>query len=164
MLLFRQRFTGCLDVPDSPVLGAVAATEYIGGWPWHYNANTNRAGVWLLVTPQKPLYALPRDDRQPLLRGHAEDRPRDNPQHRGRRDVAIPVILLRSPYGRGGVHSTMARLFAERGYHAVVQFTRGTFGCEGRIDFDREAADGRSAADWIVDQPWSNGVLGTCCR
>jgi hypothetical protein len=80
------------------------------------------------------------------------------------RDVAIPVILLRSPYGRGGVHSTMARLFAERGYHAVVQFTRGTFGCEGRIDFDREAADGRSAADWIVDQPWSNGVLGTCCR
>jgi uncharacterized protein len=72
-----------------------------------------------------------------------------------------PVILLRSPYGRGGVYGTMARLFAERGYHAVVQSTRGTFGSEGRIDFDREAADGRSAADWIVDQPWSNGVLGT---
>jgi hypothetical protein len=34
----------------------------------------------------------------------------------------------------------MARLFAERGYHAVVQSTRGTFGSEGRIDFDREAA------------------------
>jgi uncharacterized protein len=72
-----------------------------------------------------------------------------------------PVILLRSPYGRGGVYGTMARLFAERGYHAVVQSTRGTFGSEGRIDFDREAADGRSAADWIVDQPWSSGVLGT---
>jgi uncharacterized protein len=72
-----------------------------------------------------------------------------------------PVILLRSPYGRGGVYGTMARLFAERGYHAVVQSTRGTFGSEGRIDFDREAADGRAAADWIVDQPWSDGVLGT---
>jgi uncharacterized protein len=73
----------------------------------------------------------------------------------------LPVILMRSPYGRGGVYGTMARLFAERGYHAVVQSTRGTFGSEGRIDFDREAADGRSAADWIVGQPWSNGVLGT---
>ena len=61
-----------------------------------------------------------------------------------------PVILLRSPYGRAGAYGTMARLFAERGYHAVVQSTRGTFGSEGRIDFDREAADGRAAADWIV--------------
>jgi uncharacterized protein len=72
-----------------------------------------------------------------------------------------PVVLLRSPYGRAGAYGTMARLFAERGYHAVVQSTRGTFGSEGRIDFDREAADGRAAADWIVDQPWSNGDLGT---
>ena len=72
-----------------------------------------------------------------------------------------PVILLRSPYGRAGVYGTMGRLFAERGYHAVVQSTRGTFGSEGRIDFDREATDGRAAADWIVDQPWSNGDLGT---
>jgi putative CocE/NonD family hydrolase len=73
----------------------------------------------------------------------------------------LPVILLRSPYGRRGVYGTMARLFAERGYHAVVQSTRGTFGSEGHIDFDREAADGRAAADWIVEQPWSNGDLGT---
>jgi uncharacterized protein len=73
----------------------------------------------------------------------------------------LPVIVLRSPYGRGGVYGTIARLFAERGYHAVVQSTRGTFGSEGHIDFDREAADGRAAADWIVEQPWSNGDLGT---
>jgi predicted acyl esterase len=37
----------------------------------------------------------------------------------------------------------MARLFAERGYHAVVQSTRGTFGSGGQIDFDLEAGDGR---------------------
>jgi uncharacterized protein len=73
----------------------------------------------------------------------------------------LPVILLRSPYGRGGVYGTMARLFAERGYHAVVQSTRGTFGSGGRIDFDREATDGRAAADWIAEQPWCNGDLGT---
>ena len=68
---------------------------------------------------------------------------------------------MRSPYGRRGVYGTMARLFAERGYHAVVQSTRGTFGSEGHIDFDLEATDGRAAADWIVEQPWSNGDLGT---
>ena len=59
-------------------------------------------------------------------------------------DRPRPVILLRSPYGRGGVYGTMARLFAERGYHAAVQSTRGTFGSEGRIDFDqRQPTAGR---------------------
>lgn len=55
----------------------------------------------------------------------------------------LPVILMRTPYGRRGPYGTMARLFAERGYHAVVQSTRGTFGSGGQIDYDREAADGR---------------------
>jgi len=73
----------------------------------------------------------------------------------------LPVILIRSPYGRRGVHGTIARLFAERGYHAVVQSTRGTFGSGGRLDFDTEAADGRAAADWITGQPWSDGTIGT---
>jgi uncharacterized protein len=81
--------------------------------------------------------------------------------YRARQSRPLPVILMRSPYGRRGVYGTMARLFAERGYHAVVQSTRGTFGSGGHIDFDLEATDGRAAADWIVEQPWSNGDLGT---
>jgi uncharacterized protein len=72
----------------------------------------------------------------------------------------LPVILIRSPYGRG-VYGTLARLFAERGYHAVIQSTRGTFGSGGRIDFDAEAGDGRATADWIIEQPWSDGTIGT---
>ncbi len=72
----------------------------------------------------------------------------------------LPVILMRSPYGRGVLAAT-ARLFAERGYHAVIQSTRGTFGSGGRVDFDAEAADGRAAADWITRQPWSDGTIGT---
>jgi len=72
----------------------------------------------------------------------------------------LPVILMRSPYGRG-VLGTIARLFAERGYHAVIQSTRGTFGSGGRLDFGAEAADGRAAADWIIRQPWSDGTIGT---
>jgi hypothetical protein len=73
----------------------------------------------------------------------------------------LPTILIRCPYGRRGPWGGAARLFAERGYHAVVQSTRGTFGSGGEIDADREAGDGRTTADWIIDQPWSNGELGT---
>ncbi|HEY6278374.1 MAG TPA: CocE/NonD family hydrolase [Streptosporangiaceae bacterium] len=72
----------------------------------------------------------------------------------------LPTILIRSPYGRSGPYGVIARVFAERGYHAVVQSTRGTFGSGGQIDADREAGDGRAAADWVVDQDWSNGEIG----
>src|ERR1700743_1281118 len=75
-----------------------------------------------------------------------------------------PTILIRTPYGRrgiGGGAGLSARFFAERGYHAVVQSTRGTFGSGGEIGFDREAGDGRATADWITGQSWSNGDLGT---
>ena len=73
----------------------------------------------------------------------------------------LPVILMRTPYGRRAPYGTLARLFAERGYHAVLQSTRGTFGSGGQIDWDREADDGRAAADWIIRQPWSNGAIGS---
>ena len=73
----------------------------------------------------------------------------------------LPTILIRCPYGRRNPWGGTARLFAERGYHAVVQSTRGTFGSGGEIDADCEAGDGRATADWIIDQPWSNGELGT---
>jgi uncharacterized protein len=72
----------------------------------------------------------------------------------------LPVIVMRTPYGRRGPYGTIARLFAERGYHAVIQSTRGTFGSGGHLDYDREADDGRAAADWIIRQPWSNGEIG----
>ena len=62
----------------------------------------------------------------------------------------LPTVLMRCPYGRRGPYGTLARLLAERGYHAVVQSTRGTFGSGGQLDPDREAADGRAAAEWIV--------------
>ena len=72
----------------------------------------------------------------------------------------LPTIVMRSPYGRRGPYGTIARLFAERGYHGVLQSTRGTFGSGGQVDFDREAADGRATADWITGQDWSNGEIG----
>lgn len=72
-----------------------------------------------------------------------------------------PAILIRTPYGRAGAWGLFARGFAERGYQVVIQSCRGTFGSGGEITFSAEAADGRSAADWIVSQRWSNGEIGT---
>jgi len=73
-----------------------------------------------------------------------------------------PTVLMRSPYGRSRlVWGGFAERFAERGYHVVIQSCRGTFGSGGRLDFHAEGADGRSAADWIVTQRWSNGEIGT---
>lgn len=72
-----------------------------------------------------------------------------------------PAILIRTPYGRAGVWGLFARGFAQRGYNAVIQSCRGTFGSGGEITFSAEAADGRSLADWIVTQRWSNGEIGT---
>lgn len=72
-----------------------------------------------------------------------------------------PTILIRSPYGRAIPWGMFARAFAARGYHAVIQSCRGTFGSGGEVSFSAEAEDGRAAADWIVTQRWSNGEIGT---
>ncbi len=81
----------------------------------------------------------------------------------------VPTILIRSPYGRrqsagffGLVMALTARIFAERGYHVLVQDTRGRFDSQGEFNpYFAEIDDGRATLDWILAQPWSNGVIGT---
>src|SRR5580765_3928428 len=73
------------------------------------------------------------------------------PSERAAQDV--PVVLLRSPYGRRQV-GIIGRLFAERGYQVVIQSCRGTFGSGGEwVPFRNEAADGRATLDWLSSQP-----------
>ncbi len=77
---------------------------------------------------------------------------------RARHDGTQPVILMRSPYGRGGIHAFAARAFAERGFQVVVQSCRGTSGSGGDFNAYRdEAADGRATLDWLEAQSWSKG-------
>jgi putative CocE/NonD family hydrolase len=72
-----------------------------------------------------------------------------------------PTLLMRSPYGRG-FPGLIARLAAERGFHALVQACRGTGGSEGAFDpFRNEGADGRATLEWLRAQPWYNGELAT---
>jgi uncharacterized protein len=73
------------------------------------------------------------------------------------------TLLVRGPYGRRLPFSLLfAGVYAERGYHVIVQSVRGTFGSGG--DFDpmvHEIADGADTAAWLRDQPWFTGSFGT---
>ncbi len=83
------------------------------------------------------------------------------------RPGSYPTILIRSPYGRGerfGAFGFMlafvAQRFAERGYHVVIQDTRGRFESEGEFDpYMTERADGQATLAWLSQQPWYTGVL-----
>ncbi|MCW5252510.1 CocE/NonD family hydrolase [Streptomyces sp. SHP 1-2] len=75
----------------------------------------------------------------------------------------FPTLLVRSPYGRGLPWSPMyGVLFAEQGFHVVLQSCRGTGGSGGEFDLWRnEAADGQAVVAWLREQSWFNGTLGT---
>jgi uncharacterized protein len=77
-------------------------------------------------------------------------------------DTPRPTVLIRGPYGRGWEFSMLARPFAERGYHVVMQSTRGTFGSGGTMaPGTGEAADGQDTVAWLRTQDWFNGKLVT---
>jgi uncharacterized protein len=73
-----------------------------------------------------------------------------------------PTVLMRCPYGRGLLYSAMAWPYAERGYHVLLQSTRGTFGSGGTFrPYADEAADGQDTVAWLREQDWFDGRLAT---
>jgi uncharacterized protein len=75
----------------------------------------------------------------------------------------LPVVLIRSPYGRKGLLAELwARPFAERGFQVLIQSVRGTFGSAGRFDpHHHERADGLATLAWIKLQPWFGDTIFT---
>jgi putative CocE/NonD family hydrolase len=73
------------------------------------------------------------------------------------------TLLVRGPYGRAFPFSLVfARLYAARGYHVVLQSTRGTFGSGGAFEpMVNEAADGADTVGWLREQPWFTGQFAT---
>ena len=69
-----------------------------------------------------------------------------------------PTIVVRTPYGRKSLFSRyLGERFAERGYHVIVQDTRGRFGSSGEFEpFTYEAADGHATLEWIKKQAWAD--------
>lgn len=101
----------------------------------------------------EPGLVVPAADGSPLVTDH----------YFPRAEGDFPTLLVRSPYGRGLPWSPQyGMLFAEQGFHVVLQSCRGTGGSGGAFDLWRnEAADGRATVSWLREQPWFDGTLGT---
>ena len=75
----------------------------------------------------------------------------------------FPVILERTPYGKGSSRSALkGKYFARRGYVCAIQDVRGRFDSEGDwYAFAKEAHDGYDTVEWLGAQKWSAGKVGT---
>ena len=74
----------------------------------------------------------------------------------------FPVLLMRSPYGNSGPGDSEAGFFVKNGYAVVLQDTRGRYESEGIFDaMQPQALDGYDTQQWIGEQSWCNGKIGT---
>jgi len=79
----------------------------------------------------------------------------------------LPVVQIRLPYNkkrymRFREPGSVAHFFAGHGYVVAIQDMRGRYESEGEYlvsAADRE--DGYDTVDWLSNQPWSNGKVGT---
>lgn len=92
-----------------------------------------------------------------------------------RTDQRFPTIMVLTPYYRRfklsapGVDPSpnaakYRDFFVPRGYAMLVVDVRGSgasFGTRDSFRSPRERDDYREIADWVVAQPWSNGVIGS---
>src|SRR5215469_7147240 len=74
--------------------------------------------------------------------------------------VRKPALLTRTPYDKRRP-KPIAERYANAGYVAIVQDTRGAYASEGKyLHYNNDDQDGFDTIDWIVRQPWSNGKVG----
>ncbi len=76
----------------------------------------------------------------------------------------LPTILVRTPYMKESMRGVRgdAMRFAQRGFAVVVQDMRGRYGSGGEFaPYSHSAEDGADTLDWIIEQPWSNGKVGS---
>ncbi len=77
-------------------------------------------------------------------------------------DGPFPVILMRTPYGKGDAKMGEGAFYAQRGYVFVSQDCRGRGQSDGEWEpFLNEASDGIDTHEWVLAQPWCNGKIGT---
>ena len=75
---------------------------------------------------------------------------------------AKPVLLDRTPYGKRGRMQRHGEWYARRGYVVAIQDCRGRFESDGDYYiFVNEAEDGYDTVEWLADQPYCDGQVGT---
>jgi putative CocE/NonD family hydrolase len=76
----------------------------------------------------------------------------------------LAAILVRVPYGRRAYAEGYGAglFFARHGFAVLVQDLRGTGDSDGELlPWQGAAEDGSATLDWITQQSWSNGKVGT---
>ncbi len=88
----------------------------------------------------------------------------------------FPVILERTPYGRGETSRSeitaadrtpitregLARYFNDAGFAVAYQDTRGRHGSEGRfVKYLSDGEDGFDTCAWLAAEPWCDGRICT---
>ena len=76
----------------------------------------------------------------------------------------LPLILERSPYNKRSPERVErnCRYFASRGYIFAIQDCRGCYRSQGEMGFFwQEGPDGYDTVEWLAQQPWCNGKVGT---
>lgn len=127
------------------------------GWPPMSLASLLFARLLRLPSAHTRDVLVERDLRVPMPDGAVLLADRYAPRGGSR----LPLVLLRSPYDRHNLWALFGRLFAERGYQALVQSTRGTFGSTGAFEpFQDEADDGLATLEWLVSQSWCGDRIG----
>jgi hypothetical protein len=78
-------------------------------------------------------------------------------------DGPFPAIVERTPYLKDSTrYARRGHWYARRGYVAVFNDVRGRGTSHGEwYPFAREAPDGFDVVEWIAQQPWCNGDVGT---
>ena len=73
-----------------------------------------------------------------------------------------PVIVIRTPYGKGDANNDDGKYFASNEYVYIVQDCRGRGSSGGKwYPGINERKDGLDTHQWILAQPWCNGSIGT---
>ena len=78
-------------------------------------------------------------------------------------ESSFPVLLHRTPYNKSNEARVLeASFFTTRGYVTVVQDCRGRYASEGGFTkYVDEGPDGYDTLEWLAQQPWCNGKVGT---
>ena len=77
-------------------------------------------------------------------------------------DEPMPVLLDRTPYGKRGRMERHGEWYAKRGYVVAIQDCRGRFDSDGEFYIFRdEPEDGYDTVEWLANQPYCDGQVGT---
>jgi putative CocE/NonD family hydrolase len=83
--------------------------------------------------------------------------------YRPKKEDKYPAIVVRTPYGKTSneIHDTGV-YYAQHGYAVIYMDVRGRADSDGEfVPYRNEAQDGFDSIEWVAEQPWCTGDVGT---